>query len=70
MDSTKYAGMDVHKERISVAVMNAAGEGGVGVDPHQRDSGRPFGRGGSRASGFGGRRSRLCTACFRVPTAD
>ena len=26
MDSTKYIGMDVHKESISIAVMNAAGK--------------------------------------------
>ena len=26
MDSTKYIGMDVHKDTISVAVMNAAGK--------------------------------------------
>ena len=26
MDSTKYIGMDVHKEAIAVAVMNAAGK--------------------------------------------
>ena len=26
MDSTKYIGMDVHKESISIAVMNSAGK--------------------------------------------
>jgi hypothetical protein len=26
MDRTKYIGMDVHKESISIAVMNAAGK--------------------------------------------
>ncbi len=26
MESTKYIGMDVHKERISIAVMNSAGK--------------------------------------------
>jgi len=26
MDSTKYIGMDVHKETISIAVMNSAGK--------------------------------------------
>jgi len=26
MDSTKYIGMDVHKEAITIAVMNAAGK--------------------------------------------
>jgi hypothetical protein len=26
MDSTKYIGMDVHKERISIVVRNAAGK--------------------------------------------
>jgi hypothetical protein len=26
MDSTKYIGMDVHKESISIAVMNAGGK--------------------------------------------
>ncbi len=26
MDSKKYIGMDVHKESISIAVMNAAGK--------------------------------------------
>jgi hypothetical protein len=26
MDSTKYIGMDVHKEAISIAVMNSAGK--------------------------------------------
>ena len=26
MDSTKYIGMDVHKEAISVAVLNASGK--------------------------------------------
>ncbi len=26
MNSTKYIGMDVHKESISIAVMNAAGK--------------------------------------------
>jgi len=26
MDSTKYMGMDVHKETISIAVMNSAGK--------------------------------------------
>ena len=26
MDSTKYIGMDVHKEAISIAVLNAAGK--------------------------------------------
>ena len=26
MESTKYIGMDVHKDAIAVAVMNAAGE--------------------------------------------
>jgi transposase len=29
MDSTKYIGMDVHKESISIAVMNAAGKMGM-----------------------------------------
>jgi hypothetical protein len=29
MDSTKYIGMDVHKESISIAVMNAAGKIGM-----------------------------------------
>ena len=26
MDSTKYIGMDVHKETISIAVLNSAGK--------------------------------------------
>jgi hypothetical protein len=26
MDSTRYIGMDVHKESISIAVMNSAGK--------------------------------------------
>lgn len=26
MDSAKYIGLDVHKESISIAVLNAAGE--------------------------------------------
>jgi len=26
MDSTKYVGMDVHKETISIAVMNSVGQ--------------------------------------------
>ncbi len=26
MDSTKYIGMDVHKDRISIAVMNSTGK--------------------------------------------
>jgi hypothetical protein len=26
MDSTKYIGMDVHKETVSIAVMNSAGK--------------------------------------------
>jgi len=26
MDSTKYVGMDVHKDTISIAVMNSAGK--------------------------------------------
>ena len=26
MDSTKYIGMDVHKETISIAVMNSSGK--------------------------------------------
>src|SRR6201984_3307882 len=29
MDSTKYIGMDLHKESISIAVMNAAGKIGM-----------------------------------------
>ena len=32
MNSTKYIGMDVHKE-IAVAVMNSAGQGGDGTHP-------------------------------------
>ena len=29
MDGTKYIGMDVHKESVSIAVMNAAGQVGM-----------------------------------------
>jgi len=31
MDSKKYIGMDVHKESISIAVLNFAGKGGDGM---------------------------------------
>jgi hypothetical protein len=38
MDTTKYVGMDVHTEAISVAVRNSAGKGGDGI--HPRDEGK------------------------------
>jgi len=37
MTSTKYIGMDVHKESISIAVMNAAGKASDGM--RHRDQG-------------------------------
>jgi hypothetical protein len=38
MESTKYIGMDVHKDTISVAVMNAAGK--VVMEIHPGNQGR------------------------------
>ena len=37
MQSVKYIGMDVHKEAISVAVLNSSGQAGDGV--HDRNQG-------------------------------
>jgi hypothetical protein len=36
MDSKKYIGMDVHKESISIAVMNGAGTGPRSLRPNHR----------------------------------
>ncbi|HXC42455.1 MAG TPA: hypothetical protein VNY51_02910 [Candidatus Dormibacteraeota bacterium] len=38
MNVKKYVGMDVHKETISVAVMNGEGKAGDGI--HRRDQGK------------------------------
>jgi hypothetical protein len=36
MDSKKYIGMDVHKESISIAVMNGAGKIGMDVSSRRK----------------------------------
>jgi hypothetical protein len=35
MDNAKYIGLDVHKESISIAVLNSAGKVVVECDPDQ-----------------------------------
>jgi hypothetical protein len=42
MTSTKYIGMDVHKESISIAVRNAAGKVVTGTSDASRDAVRAY----------------------------
>ena len=55
MDSKKYIGMDVHQATISVAVMDAAGEIGDGINHRNKsvdDPGVPARAAGELSSDF------------------